>query len=163
MSRATNGRRVVVTCADADMRQITERCLRHVGYEVVTVVDPDRAVTTMRSVRPHLVITSFPTRTTAGRLLTEAIRADADFDDTPILSLASWLQPEDLAHARSAGVTESVPIPVSLNTLVGAVRRLIGPVAPVPDPPEEGRGLETGGHRTGSRAGGRAADDRSAA
>lgn len=155
MMRATNGRRVLVACADADMRRICDDCLRHVGYDVVTVDDPDRALTMLRRVRPHLVITSFPTTTSTGQSVTEAIRADADFRGTPILSLASWVRPDDLARARSAGVTESVPIPVPLNALIGTVRRLIGPAAPVPDSPEDGRGLGGGNQRAwpGAEAG----------
>lgn len=145
MMRAANGRRVLVACRDTDMRRICHECLGHVGYDVTTVEDPDHALTTILRVRPHLVITSFPTTTSTGQSVTQVIRADADVREMPILSLASWVRPDELARARSAGVTESVPIPVPLDALIGTVRRLIGPVTPVPAFRVDGRSLAASG------------------
>ena len=118
---------VLVTCGDADARQICADCLRHAGYTIVMVDDPDRALEVARRVRPRLIITSHPTWTSRHRTVTETVRAIGAFADMPILSLASWVRPDDLAGARQAGVTESLLMPTPLHTLIDAVRRLIGP------------------------------------
>ena len=57
--------------------------------------------------------------------MTQAVRADAALAATPVLSLASWVRASELAEAAEAGVTESLPMPVSLVTLLEAVRRLV--------------------------------------
>ena len=125
---------VLVTCGDADARQICEDCLRHAGYTIVALDDADRALDVARQVRPQLIITSHPTWTSTRSTVTETVRAVGAFADTLILSLASWVGPDDLARAREAGVTESLLMPTPLNVLVDAVRRLIGPApSPAPD------------------------------
>ena len=129
---------ILVTCDDADARQICDVCLRHAGYDVLTVDEPDLVLDAARRLRPDLIITSYPTRSSSGRTLTETIRADAALAATPILSLSAWVRAEELARAHDTGVTETLPMPVSLNALIGAVKRLIGSPPPVTDPRRSG-------------------------
>ncbi|MGZ8414115.1 MAG: response regulator [Gemmatirosa sp.] len=130
MDRRPASPRVLITTNDRDARHICDLSLRHAGYDVVAVDDPDRVLDEMRRVAPALIVTTHPTRTSTGRSVTEAIRADAAFDATPILSLASWVRPDELSRARSAGVSESIPMPVPLDRLTDAVRRLLAQSPP---------------------------------
>ena len=93
---------------------------------MICVDEPDRVLDVARRLRPDLVVTSFPTPTSVGGSVTEAIRADGVVAQTPILNLSGWVRPEDLERARVAGVTESLAMPVAIDGLVGAVHRLVG-------------------------------------
>lgn len=125
MARSHGTTLILVVCDDADAREICQACLRHAGYHVVAVDEPDRALDVARRLRPDLVVTSFPTATSTGESVTEAIRADGAVSGTPILSLSAWIRPEELERARVAGVSESLAMPVDVGCLVGAVRRLV--------------------------------------
>lgn len=114
-----------MTGTDADALRICDAYLRHHGYDVVTIDEPERALEVARHRRPDLVITTYPTALSDGCCVTEAIRADATLAATPVLSIAGWVRASELADAADAGVTESLPMPVSLATLLDAVQRLV--------------------------------------
>ncbi|MDF1501339.1 hypothetical protein [Roseisolibacter sp. H3M3-2] len=123
---AARARQVVLaTGTDGDALQICEAYLRHHGYDVVTVDDPEVTLEAARRLRPDLLITMHPTRLRSGCCVTQAVRADAVLAATPVLSLASRVRASELAEAAEAGVTESLPMPVSLAILLDAVRRLV--------------------------------------
>jgi CheY-like chemotaxis protein len=115
---------VLVTCLDEDTRRICEDCLKHVGYEVHVVENPDAVTRFARASRPDVIITSHPTYTSSGVPVTVLVRHDAVLARTPVLNLASWAQQDDLAAAAADGVSESLPMPILLVDLVEAVDRL---------------------------------------
>jgi CheY-like chemotaxis protein len=120
-----DGRVVVVACADQDAREICRACLAHAGYAVHVAGRADEALALARSARPHLIVTSSPTHPSRGHALTRLVRADPALADVPVLNLASWVRPEELAAAAAAGVSVSLTMPVDLVTLVATVDRLV--------------------------------------
>ena len=132
---------ILVASSDDDARKICTACLRHAGYDVLPVDDPDGVLLAARRTRPDLIITSHPTRTSTGDAVTEQLRGDAALASTPILNLASRVMPADLAAADAAGVTASLAMPAAIEALVDAVRRLVGPASrPGPGPGAPGVG-----------------------
>ena len=125
MDAARSRRLVLATGTDADALRICETYLRHHGYDVITIDEPERVLETARRLRPDLVITMHPTALRSGCCVTQAVRADATLSATPVLSLASRVRASELAEAAEAGVTESLPMPVLLPMLLDAVRRLV--------------------------------------
>lgn len=117
-------RTVLVTCLDEDARRICADCLAHAGYEVHVAENPDEVLGLARSTRPDVVVTSYPMVTSLGVPVTALVRHDPKLADTPVLSLASWTQEEDLAAAAADGVNLSLPMPVLLENLLDAVDRL---------------------------------------
>jgi CheY-like chemotaxis protein len=115
---------VLVTCLDEDARRICEDCLAHAGYDVHVVESPDEVLGLARTVRPDVIVTSYPTFTSLGVPVTALVRHDAMLAHTPVLNLASWAQEEDLAAAAADGVSLSLPMPVLLENLLAAVDRL---------------------------------------
>jgi len=115
---------VLVTCLDEDARRICAHCLAHAGYDVHVVESPDEVLGRARIVRPDVLVTSYPTLTSLGIPLTALVRHDPMLAHTPVLSLASWAQEEDLAAAAADGVSISLPMPVLLENLLEAVDRL---------------------------------------
>jgi two-component system, cell cycle response regulator DivK len=115
---------VLVTCLDEDARRICADCLGHAGYEVHVAESPDAVLGLARTVRPDVIVTSYPMFTSLGVAVTALVRHDPMLAHTPVLSLASWAQAEDLAAAAAAGVSLSLPMPVLLETLLDAVDRL---------------------------------------
>ena len=120
---------IAVVSRDPDTRQILDLWLRHLGYAVCVVADPDRVLEVARAVRPKLVITNYPTLLSSGDTVVEAIRGSPELAQTLVLSLTSHVSPHDLAAATTAGVDLSVPMPVPLSVLSDEVIRLIGPPA----------------------------------
>ena len=115
---------VLVTCLDEDTRRICEDCLKHVGYEVHVVENPDAVISRARAARPDVIITSYPTYTSSGVPVATIVRNDALLAHTPVLSLASWTFQDDLAAAAADGVSQSLPMPILLEDLLEAVDRL---------------------------------------
>ena len=123
-ARSNRRRTVLVTCVDEDTRRICEHCLKHAGYEVHVVEDPDTVMSLGRAARPDVIITSYPTYTSLGVPVTVLVRRDAVLAHTPVLNLASWALQDDLAVAAADGVSESLPMPILLEDLLEAVDRL---------------------------------------
>ena len=115
---------VLVVCPDEDTRRICEDCLRHAGYEVHVVENPDAVMRLARATRPDVIITSYPTYTSSGVSVTALVRHDAVLAHTPVLNLASWALQDDLAAAAADGVSLSLPMPILLENLLDAVDRL---------------------------------------
>jgi len=115
---------VLVTCLDEDTRRICEDCLKHVGYEVHVVENPDAVLSRARAARPDVIITSHPTYTSFGVPVTALVRHDAVLARTPVLNLASWALQDELAAAAADGVSLSLPMPILLENLLDAVDRL---------------------------------------
>jgi two-component system cell cycle response regulator DivK len=116
---------VLVTCLDEDARRICAHCLTHAGYQVHVVENPDAVMRLARAARPDVIVTSYPTFTSLGVPVTALVRHDPMLAHTPVLSLASWAQDDDLAAAAADGVSLSLPMPVLLENLLDAVDRLV--------------------------------------
>jgi CheY-like chemotaxis protein len=114
---------VIVTCIDEDTSRICADCLAYAGYRV-HVASPDGVLGLARTVRPDVIVTSYPTFTSLGVPVAALVRHDAVLTHTPVLSLASWTREEDLAAAAADGVSLSLPMPVLLESLLDAVARL---------------------------------------
>ena len=122
-TRQTRGT-VLVSCLDEDARRICAHCLAHAGYDVHEVEDADEVMGLARAARPDVIITSYPTFTSLGVPLTALVRHDTMLSQTPVLSLTSWAEEEYLAAAAADGVSLSLPMPVRLESLLGAVDQL---------------------------------------
>ena len=115
---------ILVVSRNADTRVIFGAALRHAGFRVLELAEPERVLEQALTERPALVITDYPTR--AGEAtVTELLRQDARTDAVPILNATSHVFPEELARAAAAGVSASLPLPASLADLVREVRRLL--------------------------------------
>ena len=115
---------VLVTCLDEDARRICAHCLAHAGYDVHVAESPDEVLGLARTVRPHVIVTSYPTFTSLGVVVTALVRHDPMLAHTPVLNLASWAHEDALAAAAADGVSLSLPMPVLLENLLDAVERL---------------------------------------
>lgn len=110
---------------DEDALAIFGTALRHAGFGVREVQDPAAALDVAERELPALVVTNFPLD--AGDVtVTDLLRRNDRTAGVPILNVTSHVMPEELARARNAGVTASVPMPVDLTQLVAEVRRLLG-------------------------------------
>ncbi|HEX6058896.1 MAG TPA: hypothetical protein VFZ11_07730 [Gemmatimonadaceae bacterium] len=115
---------VLVVSPDRDTLTVFGAALRHAGFEVRELDDPDRVLGAALAERPSLVITNFPTPA-AKLTVTELLRGEARTAAVPILNVTSHVFPAELRRAESAGVTASLPMPVPLAALVAAARRLV--------------------------------------
>ena len=116
---------ILIVSRDDDTLAVFGMALRHAGFGVRELREPRAVLDTVLAERPSLVITNFPTA--AGETtVTELLRCDARTAGVPILNVTSHVFPEDLRRADEAGVSASLPMPVSLASFVAEVRRLLG-------------------------------------
>jgi CheY-like chemotaxis protein len=116
---------ILVACADEDARGIVGAVLRHAGWRVREVDDPAAVLAAVRSARPALVVTSYPTETGEDCTITQALRRHPETAAIPILNVTGRAFPADLAEAEAAGVTASLVMPVAPAAVADAVERLL--------------------------------------
>lgn len=95
---------VVVAEDDDDIRTIIVRLLRRSGHEVVAAADGAVAFEAVRLRRPEAVVTDLDMPVMTGAALCQALRADQDFCDLPVVFVSGSLVPGDTRPA-DAGAT----------------------------------------------------------
>lgn len=94
------------------------------GHEVIIAANGRVALERMRERRPALVITDFMMPVMTGLELAEAVRADAEIADVPII-LVSGAQGA-VARTRSELFESIIDKPYDNDVLLAEVRRIIG-------------------------------------
>jgi CheY-like chemotaxis protein len=114
---------IVVVDDEYLLAMILSDILEEEGHEVVMASHGQDALERIRSRRPALVITDFMMPVMTGLELAEAIKADDEISDLPII-LMSGAQ-GDIGRKRSDIFTEVLDKPYSREDLLAAVNRII--------------------------------------
>ena len=115
---------IVVVEDDELIRLLVETLLADEGYRTVGLASGVKTVETVKSTHAALVITDLAMPGCSGLTVIEAMRADAETRDTPILVVSahtSWLDQHD--HPQVQGVLSK---PFDLDELVSLVNGVIG-------------------------------------
>lgn len=115
---------ILLVDADPDTRRILRVALEYAGFRVLDAASGEAGLELAREHVPDIVVGDFPMRVAGGSLFTAALRADARFTATPIISLTARGFDSDRALARTAA-TEVLLKPVRPRTVVQTVARLI--------------------------------------
>ena len=116
--------RILVASRDVDTQEIFCAMLRHAGYAVHALQDPDGVVEEARGCA--LVITDHPVVARHARTVTRMLREDPGTAGVPILNATTHVLPEELAAAQDAGVSESIVLPMRLDVIVDKVHAMVG-------------------------------------
>lgn len=100
--------------------------------DVVVVSSGQEAIEQLKTRRPDLVLADTGMADRTGYEVAESIKADSDHGQTPVVLLTGAFEPVDETRAREAGCRAVLVKPFEPEKLVGTVRELLGPVAPVP-------------------------------
>ena len=111
---------VLVADDNADMRQYIRRLLGQ-GCEVRTVADGEAALAQIRERLPSLVLADVMMPKMDGFQLLEAIRADKNLQDLPVILLSARAGEESRVEGLKAGATDYLVKPFSARELIARV------------------------------------------
>lgn len=132
-------RRVLVLDDEPDIAEVWVYALERAGYEAVALTSGVEALARLRELAPDLILLDMAMPGMDGFGFVARLRARAVSADIPVLIVSALggglLRVTDPEAARRLGVVGILPKPVSLETLVERVRRILTPESPpgVPD------------------------------
>ncbi len=100
------------------------------GHTMLTATNGEEALAEARRERPDLVVLDIMMPRMDGYQVAEAIRADDDLKNTPIIMLSAKAQDEDIARGVEAGVDHYVTKPFSPDELTALVTNYLERDAP---------------------------------
>lgn len=125
--------RILIADGDADTRARYRDCLRALADDVIDAADGRTALVSALSHRPSLVITDTRLPGFDGYDLCDVLRRDVVTRTVPILVVTSESTPSEVARARDAGADAVLIKPVTPDTLLNEVERLLKrPREPLP-------------------------------
>ncbi len=114
---------ILIVEDDSDTRELLREILEVEGYRVETAADGGKALRLLKSARPQLVLLDLMLPGLSGREIIQAIRADPQLCDLPVVALSASVSRQPLAP----GATRFFSKPFRLNELLEAVQELTGP------------------------------------
>ncbi|WP_411816316.1 response regulator [Hyphococcus sp. DH-69] len=114
----------MVLLADDDpvMRELASAKLKEAGYAVTTAEDGAQALSLLRKIAPDLVISDIDMPNMNGYELTEAIRADEAFCETPVMVITASDQSDAVDRAFASGATSFLAKPMNWSLFHHAVK-----------------------------------------
>ena len=118
--------KLVLSCvADPALKQVVERQLKSLSFDVIVVSDAESAIRTLETRKPHLVCIDLRLPRDSGYEVCEFIRRTTRLRDVPILVMSEQVSAADRAYAEEAGADGFLPKPFSLNQFTEQVRALM--------------------------------------
>jgi two-component system chemotaxis response regulator CheY len=119
--------KVIMTVDDsASVRQMVSFTLQKAGYEVITAIDGQDALSKLSGASINLVITDLNMPNLDGIGLIRQLRADARYKFTPIVMLTTESQMEKKQAGKAAGATGWIVKPFQPEQLVAVVKKVLG-------------------------------------
>jgi two-component system chemotaxis response regulator CheY len=117
----------LVLCAVADpaLKQVIERQLKSLSFEVALMSDAESTIRTLETRKPHLVCIDLRLPRDSGYEVCEFIRRTARLRDVPILVMSESVSAADRAYAEEAGADGFLPKPFTLKQFTEQVRALM--------------------------------------
>jgi DNA-binding response OmpR family regulator len=116
---------VLSVVADPSLKQVVERQLRALAFDVVLVSDAESAIHILQTRKPHLLCVDLRLPRDSGYEVCEFIRQTPRLRDVPILVMSEGASAADRAYAEEAGADGFLPKPFSLNQFTEQVRALM--------------------------------------
>jgi two-component system chemotaxis response regulator CheY len=116
---------VLAAVADPALKQVVERQLKGLSFNVVLVSDAESAIRTLETRKPHLVCIDLRLPRDSGYEVCEFIRRTTRLRDVPILVMSERASAADRAYAEEAGADGFLPKPFTLNQFTEQVRALM--------------------------------------
>ena len=120
----------VVVEDNVDSAETLRSVLEMAGHRVEVAFTGDGGLELVRNQRPEVVLCDLGLPGMSGFEVAEALRDEDHFDQTLLIAVTGYGQPEDRRRSHEAGFDEHLTKPVDLRTIESTVRRLRG----LPDP-----------------------------
>jgi CheY-like chemotaxis protein len=119
------GHRVLVVDDNLTNLKLIEYLLQLRGYEVITAVDAEGALSAVRTQRPSLVLMDLQLPGMDGLELTRKLKSDDETKDIAIVAVTAYAMKGDEERARAAGCDGYIPKPIDTRTLPTLVEELL--------------------------------------
>ena len=122
---STATKSLLIACIDDSplVCQTMDRMLSSGGYQVLTIQDPLRAISTLLTRKPDLIFLDLVMPNLNGYEISSRLRKIAAFRDTPIVILSG--NAIDQAQAQAAGVSDYLEKPIQTEKLLHAIDKHI--------------------------------------
>ncbi|MGC3961409.1 MAG: response regulator [Verrucomicrobiota bacterium] len=118
------GKTILTVDDAATMRRMVSFTLKAAGHEVLEAQDGAAALNLLKSRSVDLVITDINMPTMTGIELTRQLRAQPNFQKTPIILLTTESDPGKKAEGRAAGATGWIVKPFNSDQLLAIIAKL---------------------------------------
>ena len=117
------GEAVVILVADDDddVRELIGFRLEHAGYAVISAADGEEALNLARDHKPRLCVIDVMMPKLDGYQVTQRLRADAGFAETPIVLLTASVEEAAVKRGVDAGATDYIEKPFSPKELLDRI------------------------------------------
>lgn len=117
------GLRILTVDDDRNTREMLQEALERAGAEVVSAASAREALATMRTFRPHVLVSDIGMPHEDGYDLLRQIRLlpDEEGGNVPAIALTGYAREEDQEATREAGYQAVTPKPVDLDKLLSAI------------------------------------------
>lgn len=116
--------RVLAVDDDPTILRLLQVNLEMEGHEVLTAEDGNSALAVIRAARPEVVLLDVMMPEMDGFQVCEAVRADPDIADTPIVFVSARAQQADLDRGYASGADGYITKPFDPVDLVETIERL---------------------------------------
>jgi DNA-binding response OmpR family regulator len=116
--------RVLVIDDEPDVLFLCRVNLEHAGHEVLEAPDGERGMELAAADRPDLIVLDVMLPRLDGLSVLEALAADPQTQDTPVVLLTAKVQMEDQLRGWRAGCSEYVTKPFSPIGLTDTIQRV---------------------------------------
>ena len=117
--------KILVVDDEPALLRLMEFVLAREGHIMLTATDGIDALEEARRERPDLIVLDIMMPKMDGYQVADAIRADADLKDIPIIMLSAKAQEEDIERGMAAGVDRYITKPFSPDDLTVLVSRYL--------------------------------------
>ncbi len=122
--------KILVADDEPALLRLMEFVLAKQGHTLLTATNGEEALAEARRQRPDLIVLDIMMPRMDGYQVAEAIRADDELKETPIIMLSAKAQDEDIARGLEAGVDQYVTKPFSPDELTSLVTNYLERAAP---------------------------------
>lgn len=100
-----------------DLADIMCELIEYIDHKAVAVHDGTTGLAKAKELRPDVIICDIGLPDMSGYKVAKLIRKDSELQDTYLIALSGYAQPEDLERSKEAGFDRHLSKPVSLETL----------------------------------------------
>lgn len=117
--------KIVVADDDPIFLQFTKSLLEDRGYEVVTAEDGEKALATIRTEKPDLVVTDLVMPYRNGLEIIREMRQDPSLKTIPVIVISMKDKELDIVHGLEEGADDYVVKPVHALELATRIKKLL--------------------------------------
>jgi len=116
-AKARKSLKILIIDDNRDLAEIICELIGFLGYETESAHNGTDGIAKARELQPDVIICDIGLPGISGYEVAKLIRKDADLQDTFLIALSGYAQPEDIEKSKEAGFDRHLAKPVSLETL----------------------------------------------